>query len=467
MSDDDEVFWSVYSRIGSQHVLSSNYKIIDVVCFMKNQNTAPENSLSAPFVYPNMKIAFILLITCFAAWGVAANMTDPLVKVFSKIFTMSTFESALVQFAYYGAYFCLAIPAAFINARYSYKAGVLTGLGLAILGALAFYPASISMTYGFFLAALFILAAGLSILETSANPFVMTMGPEGSAARRLNLAQAFNPVGTNIGVFLAATLILPNLNTASAEERASMAPEMLLSIRADELNSVMTPYVGMAFVLMVIWALIYFMRVPKSANKVNVDEVQKIDFVATLGRLLARKQYRWGVVAQFFNVAAQTCTWTFTIQYVQETLGGTEASASDYLQYSLIIFLISRFVMTWLMGFFRPAVLLSILALLGTVLCLYAVMVPDVTGVWAIVSISACLSLMFPTIYSIALDGLGSDTKFGSAGLVMAILGGAVMPLIQGATIDEYGAITSYVVPAVCFLVVAAYGMFSVKNTTV
>lgn len=434
---------------------------------MKNQNTAPQESLSAQFVYPNMKIAFILLITCFAAWGVAANMTDPLVKVFSKIFTMSTFESALVQFAYYGAYFCLALPAAFINARYSYKAGVLTGLALAILGALAFYPASVSMTYGYFLAALFILAAGLSILETSANPFVMAMGPEGSATRRLNLAQAFNPVGTNIGVFLAATLILPNLNVATAEDRANMAPEMLRDIQSAELHGVMTPYVGMAFVLMIIWVLIYFMRVPKPTSTVKIESFEPIDFKATLCRLFARKQYRWGVVAQFFNVAAQTCTWTFTIQYVQETLGGTEASASDYLQYSLLIFLVSRFVMTWLMGYFRPAVLLTILAVLGSLLCLYAVMVPGVSGVWAIVSISACLSLMFPTIYGIALNGLDKDTKFGSAGLVMAILGGAIMPLVQGATIDEYGAIVSYVVPAVCFLVVAAYGLFSVKNTSV
>ena len=433
---------------------------------MKNQNSAIQENSSNQFVYGNMKLAFILLITCFAAWGVAANMTDPLVKVFSKIFTMSTFESALVQFAYYGAYFCLAIPAAFINARYSYKAGVLSGLGLAILGALAFYPASVSMTYGFFLAALFIMAAGMSILETSANPFVMAMGPEATATRRLNLAQAFNPVGTNIGVFLAATLILPKLNTATAEERASMAPEMLKSIQADELTGVMTPYVGMAFVLMLIWVLVFFIRVPKSdaAGAGYREEATKIDFFATLGRLFSNAQYRWGVVAQFFNVAAQTCTWTFTIQYVQEAIGGTEASAADYLQYSLIIFLVSRFVMTWLMGFCRPALLLSLLAAAGTVLCLYAVLTPNVSGVWAIVSISACLSLMFPTIYGVALNGLGNDTKFGSAGLVMAILGGAVMPLVQGATIDAYSATVSYVVPAVCFLVVAAYGLFAMKR---
>ncbi|RDL45259.1 L-fucose:H+ symporter permease [Marinomonas piezotolerans] len=418
-----------------------------------------------PFVYANMRLAFILLITCFAAWGVAANMTDPLVKVFSKIFTMSNLQSAFVQFAYYGAYFCLALPAAFINVRFSYKTGVLTGLGLACLGALAFYPASLSMTYGFFLAALFIMAAGLSIQETSANPFVMAMGPRHNATRRLNLAQAFNPVGTNIGVFLAAVLILPNLNTATAEQRAAMSHDALNAVRAAELQAVMTPYVGMALVLLVIWLLIALVKVPRAENA-GVSREQELHdgFIPTLKRLLKLPQYRWGVVAQFFNVAAQTCVWTFTIQYVQEAIGGSEASASDYLQYSLILFLISRFIMTWLIGIFRPALLLAGLGFIGTLLCAYAAQASDITGVWAIVGISACLSLMFPTIYGIALNGLGQDTKFGSAGLVMAILGGAIMPMVQGAVIDTFNASISYLVPAACFLIVAGYGVFAVRH---
>lgn len=418
-----------------------------------------------PFVYANMRLAFILLITCFAAWGVAANMTDPLVKVFSKIFTMSNFQSALVQFAYYGAYFCLALPAAFINVRFSYKTGVLTGLGLAFLGALAFYPASISMTYGFFLAALFIMAAGMSILETSANPFVMAMGPRENATRRLNLAQAFNPVGTNIGVFLAGAFILPNLNTATAEERAAMTQEALNAVRSAELQAVMTPYVGMALVLLVIWLLIAFIKVPRTENAgVSAEQEAHDGFGATFKRLMKLPQYRWGVVAQFFNVAAQTCVWTFTIQYVQEAIGGSEANAADYLQYSLIVFLISRFVMTWLISIFRPTVLLSLLGFAGVALALYASQVSNISGVWAVVALSACLSLMFPTIYGIALNGLGKDTKFGSAGLVMAILGGAIMPMVQGAAIDTYGATVSYVVPAVCFLIVAAYGVFGIRH---
>jgi FHS family L-fucose permease-like MFS transporter len=318
-----------------------------------------------PFVYPEMRLVFILLIICFAAWGVAANMTDPLVKVFSKIFAMSSLQSALVQFAYYGAYFCLAIPAAFINRRYSYKTGVLCGLGLAVIGALAFYPASLAMEYHYFLAALFILAAGLSILETSANPFVMAMGPIENATRRLNLAQAFNPLGTNLGVFLAATLILPNLHIAEAADRALMTVEELKLVQAAELKAVMLPYVSMAVALLLIWLMILFSKVPKPREAV-VSSISELHFAQIIKRLMANTHYRYGVIAQFFNVAAQVCVWTFTIQYVQQAMGGTAADASIYLQYSLLVFLVSRFAMTWLMGYIRPTVLMTLLALMGS-----------------------------------------------------------------------------------------------------
>ncbi|WP_292363493.1 L-fucose:H+ symporter permease [Methylophaga sp. UBA1464] len=423
-------------------------------------------SVKQPFVYPEMRLVFILLITCFAAWGVAANMTDPLVKVFSQIFAMSTVQSALVQFAYYGAYFCLAIPAAFINRRYSYKTGVLCGLGLAVIGALAFYPASLAMNYHYFLAALFILASGLSILETSANPFVMAMGPMENATRRLNLAQAFNPVGTNLGVFLAATLILPNLHIAEAADRALMTVEELQLVQGAELKAVMLPYVSMALALLLIWLMILFSKVPQPREAV-ASSISELHFTQTLKRLMANPHYRFGVIAQFFNVAAQVCAWTFTIQYVQQAIGGTAADASVYLQYSLLVFLVSRFAMTWLMGYVRPTVLMTILAITGSALCLFAMLNPTISGVWAVVSISACLSLMFPTIYGVALKGLGEDTKFGAAGLVMAILGGALLSLVQGAFIDVFTTAISYVVPGICFLVVAAYGYFDVRSKRV
>lgn len=415
------------------------------------------------FVHDGMLLPFVILVTCFAAWGIAANMTDPLVQVFSRIFSMTTLQASFVQFCYYGAYFLLALPAAFINRRFSYKTGVLVGLGCAICGAFMFYPAAQAMTFGFFLMALFLLAGGLSILETSANPFVIAMGPEANATRRLNLAQAFNPVGTNIGVLLAATLILPKLNPASAEDRAEMAPEALQAVQQAELQAVMIPYVGFAFVLLAIWVTIALIRMPTEAER-RLETDHEVHFAATLRRLLANRHYVFGVMAQFFNVAAQTCVWTFTIQYVMGAIGGNEAQAGWYLQASLMVFLVSRFVMVWLMGFMRPAALLTAMAVAGAALCMFAVSSPNMAGIWAVVMLSACLSLMFPTIYGIALHGLGEDTKFGAAGLVMAILGGALMPLVHGAVLDSRGAAASYVVPALCFLVVAAFGIFDLRS---
>ncbi|MBJ2137799.1 L-fucose:H+ symporter permease [Paraglaciecola chathamensis] len=416
----------------------------------------------APLVSREMLLPFILLTLCFAAWGTAANMTDPLVKVFSKIFTMSSVQSALVQFCYYGAYFCLAIPAALINKRFSYKTGVLSGLGCAAIGAFMFYPASQTMTYTFFLSALFILAGGLSILETSANPYVMSMGCQASATRRLNFAQSFNPLGTSLGVFLAATLILPQLNQATADERSKMSIEQLEQVVSAELDAVMVPYVGFACVLVLIWFAIALTKSPK--QEVNVKQAGELSFKATFSRLFSNKHYRFGVVAQFFNVAAQTCVWTYTIQYVMEANDVNEVSGGQILQYSMLVFLISRFVMTWLMGFIRPAVLLGLMASIAALLCAYMVVAPGPSGVYALIGISACLSLMFPTIYAIALFGLGADAKLGAAGLVMAILGGAIMPIVQAVFVDHYSAATSYLVPGCSFLVVLAYAIFDLNS---
>ncbi|WP_138473279.1 L-fucose:H+ symporter permease [Poseidonocella sp. HB161398] len=407
-------------------------------------------------------LPFLLVVTCFAAWGVAANMTDPLVQVFSRIFSMSTLQASLVQFAYYGAYFCLALPAAFITRRFSYKTGLLTGLGCAILGAVMFYPASLAMTYGTFLAALFLLAGGLSILETSANPFVIALGPEETATRRLNLAQAFNPVGTNIGVFLSAALILPHLDPATAEDRARMGQEALMAVQSAELQAVMLPYVGFAAVLALIWIVVALCPMP-AAGESPAARDHELHAGLTFRRLAANRHYVFGVAAQFFNVGAQTCVWTFTIPYVIAAVGGTEAEAGWVLQASLGIFLVSRFAMTWAMGRARPAKLLAAMALCGAGLCVVAVLLPGWTGIAAVVLCSAALSLMFPTIYGIALEGLGEDAKFGSAGLVMAILGGALMPMAFGAVSDAAGPVAGFAVPGICFALVAGYGLFDLR----
>lgn len=416
------------------------------------------NSGRPRLVYPHLTIPFFLLVLCFAAWGTAANLTDVLVGVFRSIFDMTNFQAALVQFAYYGAYFTLAIPAAVINRRFGYKVGVLTGLGLAAVGGLLFVPASTVLQYGFFLIALFVLAAGLSILETSANPFVIAMGPEGSATQRLNLAQSFNPVGANLGVLLGAVLILPGLTSEAA--KTIMSPEALLQSQVDDLALVLPPYLGIAAVLIVIWVLIALRPMP-------IPDEAKVESTArggVLGRLWQNPHYRYGVAAQFFNVGAQTCTWTFTILYAQDVVGVSAENAGWFLQASLILFLVSRFAMTYLLGIFRPAKLLLIMAAFGVLSCLVAMFSLDMLGLLAVVAVSASLSLMFPTIYGIALQGLGEDTKFGSAGLVMAILGGALMPLLHGAVMDEAGPAIAYLVPGICLALVAAYAIFDLRS---
>lgn len=424
------------------------------------QSAAGQTRPSRPgLVYPGLTIPFILLVLCFAAWGSAANLTDVLVGVFRHIFDMSNFQSALVQFAYYGAYFSLAVPAAFINRRYGYKAGVLAGLGLASVGGLLFIPASTLLVYGFFLLALFVLAAGLSILETSANPFVIAMGPEASATQRLNLAQAFNPVGANIGVLLGAVLILPRITPES--EKASLTAEQLRRTQEQDLSLVLWPYTGIALVLVLIWVLIAFRKMQTPAEQ---HEALMETRSGALGRLWRNRHYRYGVGAQFFNVAAQVCTWTFTIQYAQDAVGVPVAQSGWYLQASLIVFLISRFVMTYLLGIFRPTKLLLAMGVLGVGLALVGMLVPTMIGLLAIVGISVSLSLMFPTIYGVALTGLGDDTKFGAAGLVMAILGGAIMPLVQGRVMDAVGANLAFVVPAICLAMVASYALFDLRS---
>jgi FHS family L-fucose permease-like MFS transporter len=410
-------------------------------------------------VYPRLKIPFVLLITCFAAWGSAANLTDVLVGVFRSIFTMTNFESALVQFAYYGAYFSLAIPAALINRRWGYKTGVLTGLGLASVGGLLFIPASNLLEFLPFLIALFVLAAGLSILETSANPFVIAMGPEASATQRLNLAQAFNPVGANIGVLLGAVVILPQITSEAA--KTIMTSEELRQSQEHDLGLVLGPYLGITAVLVLIWVSILFSRMSTPAEPV-VDEGETQS--GALGRLWRNRHYRYGVAAQFFNVAAQVCAWSFTIQYARDVVGVPAEHAGWYLQASLIVFLISRFVMTYLLGIFRPTLLLAVMGALGVGLALIGMFSQNMVGLIAIVGISASLSLMFPTIYGVALQGLGEDTKFGAAGLVMAILGGALLPLVQGRLMDQVGTATAFIVPAICLAFVTCYALFALRT---
>lgn len=398
---------------------------------------------------------FILITSLFFLWGLANNMTDTLLAAFKKIMSMSDFQTSWIQFAFYGSYFCLALPAAIIIKKYTYKTGILLGLGMFAIGAILFYPASHTMVYGHFLVALFILAGGLSILETTANPYIIAIGPEETGTRRLNFAQSFNPIGSITGVVLSKFFILSHLNVASAEERASMSEQELTSLKTAELEAVMGPYVSIAFVLLILWLIIYFYKMPKASG-----ESSKIDLIPSLMRLAQKRHYVTGVIAQFFYVGAQIGVWSFTIRYAMNELNINEESAANYYIAALVLFMASRFLNTALMKFVSPGRLLagaSVLAIICTSIVIFS---GGYTGVYALVAISACMSLMFPTIYGLSIRGLGEDTKIGASGLIMAILGGAVLTLFQGQVSDITGSINySYAIPLICFVIILFYAV--------
>jgi FHS family L-fucose permease-like MFS transporter len=380
-------------------------------------------------------------------------MTDVLLATFRKVMSMTDFQTSWIQVAFYGSYFCLAFPASVFIKRFSYKSGVLLGLGLFAAGALLFFPASQTMVYGHFLAALFILAGGLSILETSANPYVLAMGPKQTAIRRLNLAQSFNPIGSILGVVIGKLFILDKLNPAGSNVRAEMDPQELQVIQAEELSAVMGPYVVVALAIVAVWMAIAFSKMPLSS-----DSDDSLRLMATLKRLVKKRTYVLGVVAQFFYVGAQIGVWSFTIRYVMKNLGLDESGASNALLLSIVLFCAARFICTGLMRYVSPGKLLMGLALAAIALSALVVAPGGRIGVVALVGISACMSLMFPTIYGLAANGLGEDRKIGGSLLIMAILGGAALTAAQGQISDAYGIHTAYLVPLICFIVVALYG---------
>lgn len=412
-----------------------------------------------PLITAKTAWPFILVTSLFFLWGLANNMTDTLLAAFKRIMSMSDFQTSWIQVAFYGSYFVLALPAAILIKKYTYKSGILLGLGLFVLGSLLFYPASITMSYAHFLIALFILAGGLSILETAANPYIVAMGPEDSGTRRLNLAQSFNPIGSITGVLLSKIFILSHLNQSSAEERAGMGEEQLRAIQSEELTSVMGPYVGVAIVLIALWILVKFTNMPKAS-----DANSKLDLLPTFKRLIKMPHYVWAVVAQFFYVGAQICVWSFTIRYVMQELQLNEDDASTYYLASLILFAISRFIFTALMKVIDPRNLLLLSAVGATLCTLLVIYGSGYMGVYALVAISGFMSLMFPTIYGLGIRGLGNDTKIGGSGLIMAILGGALLTSVQGQVSDLTQSISlSFYVPFVCYAIIAAYALISGK----
>ena len=414
----------------------------------------------------NLLIPFILITSLFALWGFANDITNPMVAAFKRVLELNNTQASWVQLAFYGGYFTMALPAAFFIKKYSYKTGVLLGLGLYAFGAILFYPAAAWESYGFFLAALYILTFGLAFLETTANPYILSMGPEATATQRLNLAQAFNPMGALAGLFVAKTFILNALQSNNTDDSGNLIYDTLdasakAAVKSNDLMVIRNPYVILGLVVIAILVVITLVKMPE-----NKDSHGKIDFGPTMKRLFKNRNFVEGTLAQMFYVGAQIMIWTYIYQYA-ESIGITTYHAVNYAYASLGVFLIGRWVCTALLRVLPPAKLLAGFALLAMVFTLGAIFIQGIMGLYSLVGISFAMSLMFPTIYGIALEGLGEDSKFAAAYLVMAIVGGAIMPTLQGMILDFGGTgytdvkilgvpevNFSFVLPLFCFLMV-------------
>ena len=413
-------------------------------------------------------VPFVLITSLFALWGFANDITNPMVAAFKTVMEISNAKAALIQFAFYGGYATMAIPAALFVKRFSYKKGVLLGLALYAVGALLFYPAARFEIFGFFLGSLYILTFGLAFLETTANPYILSMGDEETATRRLNLAQAFNPIGSLFGMFVASKFILTSLQSDVRDEAGNLVFTTLdaaekAAIRTHDLAIIRDPYVILGFVVILMFVVIALAKMPL---RKNADHT--VSAMDSFRRLIKNVKYREGVIAQVFYVAAQIMSWTFIIQYA-DNLGISKAAAQDYNIVAMGIFLSSRFVSTFLMKYVNSKLLLTIFALGGMITMLGVIFIQGMGGLYCLIATSAFMSLMFPTIYGIALEGLKDDATLGAAGLVMAIVGGALMPPLQGAIID-LGTVAgipavnfSFVLPFISFVVIAIYGYRTIK----
>lgn len=389
-------------------------------------------------------VPFILVTSLFLLWGLANNMTDTLLAAFKRIMDMTDTQTSLILSAFYGSYFCFALPAALFIRKYSYRAGVVLGLVLYATGALLFFPAAKAASYAFYLVAIYIMAGGCSVLETTANPYIMAMGTPETATRRLNIAQSFNPVGSIAGILVSKYLILDNIS----------------------LYSVSKTYTALGCLLLVIMTVMLFAKMPAGR-----DAAIGTSLKATFTRLIANKHYVYGVIAQFFYVGAQVGVWSYTIRIVMQEMGVLEAEASNIFLISMVAFCLSRFFYTWLMKWVRPIKLLAASGVLS-MLCSAAVAFTAGKGlvmVIFLVLISLFMSLMFPTIYGTALGGITSgehpdDSKIAASILIMSILGGALIPSLQGLLSDATSIYVSYLVPAFCFAVVLCYAVFASRK---
>lgn len=409
-------------------------------------------------------VTFILITSLFALWGFANDITNPMVAAFQTVMELSTFEASWVQFAFYGGYATMAIPAALFIRRYNYKSGILLGLGLYAIGAFLFIPAAMMQNFLFFCLSLYILTFGLAFLETTANPFILSLGSKESATRRLNLSQAFNPLGSLLGMAVASTIVLPSLlsdqrNSAGETFFHTLSEAEKANIRLHDLAVIRDPYVILGIVVLIIFLIIAFKKMPQTDASVQQDKA-----INTVKRLWKNKVYREGVVTQVFYVAAQIMVWTYIIHYA-DNLGINKATAQNFNIIAMCLFLCGRFICTFLMRFINTRLLLGIFGI-GAMLCTFGtIAIVGKLGLYCLVGISVFMSLMFPTIYGIALENVErQDTSLGAAFLVMAIVGGAIMPPLQGLIIDKQEILhhpavnISFILPLLCFAIITLYG---------
>ena len=414
-------------------------------------------------------VTFILITSLFALWGFANDITNPMVAAFQTVMELSAFEASMVQFAFYGGYATMAIPAALFIRKYSYKSGILLGLGLYAIGAFLFIPAAEVQSFTFFCLSLYILTFGLAFLETTANPFILSLGAKSTSTRRLNLAQAFNPMGSLSGMAVASLIVLPALwsdrrNAAGETIFHTLNEAEKANIRLHDLAVIRDPYVAIGLVVLVMFIIIALKKMPATGEGAKHAKSSE-----TLRRLWHNKVYREGVLTQVFYVAAQIMVWTFIIQYA-DNLGINKATAQTYNIFAMSMFLCSRFISTFLMKYVNTRLLLALFGI-GAMLCTTgAICIVGMAGLYCLVGISAFMSLMFPTIYGIALENVEeSDTTLGAAFLVMAIVGGALMPPLQGLIIDQdtiahHPAVNvSFALPFICFLFITLYGLRSYR----
>ena len=439
-----------------------------------NFTPMPENQ-KAPVVSKSVLVPFILITSLFALWGFANDITNPMVSAFKKILELNNTQASWVQAAFYGGYFTMALPAAYIVKKYSYKRGIIFGLVLYATGALLFFPATAMENYFFFLLALYILTFGLAFLETTANPYIMAMGDEETATQRLNLAQAFNPLGALSGLFVAQTFILGALQSDDVDANGNSIYETLsetakAAVKTSDLTVIRNPYVALGIFVLVMLVVISVVKMPEKKEDKN-----SVGLWDSIKRIFKKERFVGGVLSQMFYVGAQIMCWTYIYQYA-ENLGIDNRNAVNYAYAALGIFLAGRFLCTYLLKFINSGKLLMLLAMLAIVFCSGAIFIEGMTGLYSLVMVSFCMSLMFPTIYGIALNGLGDDAKAASAFLVMAIVGGAFMPILQGLILDIGGSgyadvrilgvpevNFSFILPLSCFLIVGIYGYRTFK----